>query len=177
MRSIFRPSNSGSGVTEGVEFIWCVYGREPKIHEIWCLGSDSVTREVHPTAKIDVGAGTVGKFTTNYLAENGCRIPIIGQLSIKGSVKLFGIPNFPETVDCGLLITCKIPLWPLVGGDANTSYQNLGVTTVGPYSNSVVAWVSTVSACPYFMPRSPENLRISTRRVCDDLCCLRRLKL
>ena len=32
------------------------------MHEIWRLGSDSVTCEVHPTAQVDVGAGVMGQF-------------------------------------------------------------------------------------------------------------------
>ena len=62
------------------------------MQDIWCLGSNGITREFHPTDQIDVGAGTVGQFTTNYLAENGRRIPVIGQVSINGSIKLSGIP-------------------------------------------------------------------------------------
>ena len=36
----------------------------------------------------------MGEFTTNYLAESGHRIPIIGKISINGSVQFLGIPDF-----------------------------------------------------------------------------------
>ena len=62
------------------------------MYEIWCLSYDDVTREVHPTARIDFGAETVGQFATQYFSENGSRIPIIGRNSINGSVKILGIP-------------------------------------------------------------------------------------
>ena len=94
MGSICQISDSVCGGNKDVEFIQCVDGREPQINEMWCLGSDSVTREIHPTVQVEVGDGTVGQFTTNYLAENGRRIPIIGQLSINRIVKLLGIPDF-----------------------------------------------------------------------------------
>ena len=61
---------------------------------MWCFGLDNVTHEIHPIAQVEVGAGTVGEFTKNYLAKNGRRILIIGQLSINGSVLFLGIPDF-----------------------------------------------------------------------------------
>ena len=67
------------------------------MHEIWCLSSDRITREVHPTAQLDVSAGVIGQFLSDYLAENGRRIPILGQISINGSVEYLGIPDFHRT--------------------------------------------------------------------------------
>ena len=115
IRSISRPSDSGSRGTKDVEFIRCGDGQEPQIHKMWCLGSDNITRKIHPTAQVEVGAGTVGRFTTNYLAKNGRIIPIIRKLSINGCVQILVISNFSEIVDCCLLKTRKLPLCPLVG--------------------------------------------------------------
>ena len=53
-----------SGGKKGVEFIQYVDDQEPQMHKIWCLISDGVTCEVHPTAQIDVGAETFGQFVT-----------------------------------------------------------------------------------------------------------------
>ena len=100
MIPIHQPSEYGSRGTKSVEFIQCFDGREPQVHKIWCLGSDGVTCEVHPTAQIDVGAETVGQLSNQYFAENERRIPVIGQISIKGSVKLLGIPD--DAWGCGL---------------------------------------------------------------------------
>ena len=77
MGYIRRSSDSGSGGTEDTKFVQCVDGGETQIHKLWCLGLDNITQEVHLTERVEVGAGTVGEFTTNYLAENGRRIPII----------------------------------------------------------------------------------------------------
>ena len=57
------------------------------MHEIWCLNSYGITREVHPTAQVNAGAVIVEQFSSNYLAGNGRRIPIIGLISINGSHK------------------------------------------------------------------------------------------
>ena len=62
---IDSPSNSGSRDTEGPEFIRCVDGREPQIHEVWDFGFDGITQEVLPTAQVDIGAGFMGDFSSD----------------------------------------------------------------------------------------------------------------
>ena len=91
---IYQPPGSGVRGTKGPGFVRFIYGWHIHMHEIWCLSSNGITREVHPTAQVDVGAGVVGQFLYDYLALNGHIIPIIGQISINGSVELLGIPNF-----------------------------------------------------------------------------------
>ena len=86
--------DSSSGSTKDVEFIRYIDGQDPQINEMWCLGSDGVTREIHPKAQVEVDAGTVVQFKTNYLYGNGRIIPMVGQLSINGSVQLLDIPDF-----------------------------------------------------------------------------------
>ena len=95
--SIYRPSKSGSGGTKGPEFIRCVEGQDPQMHEIWCFGSDGITREFHPTAQLYFGDGVVGQLWSDYLAENRRRIPILIQISINGIVEILGIPDFHRT--------------------------------------------------------------------------------
>ena len=58
--SMCHQTNSGSGEEDGPEFIRCVDGRQPQIHEVWNFGKDNVMREVHLTARVDVGAGFIG---------------------------------------------------------------------------------------------------------------------
>ena len=93
MGSILRPSNPGNGSTEDTTFIQFVDGRDPQIHELWCLGLENISRKVHPTAQVEVVDITFGEFVTNYLAENGLRIHIIGQLSVNDSVYFLGVRN------------------------------------------------------------------------------------
>ena len=106
MGSIRCPSNPGSRGTEDTKLIQCVDGWEPQIHKIRCLSLDNITQEVHPKARVEVVAGTVGEFTTNYLYENRRRILIIGQLSINGIVKFLGIPGFSRRSGCCFFPNC-----------------------------------------------------------------------
>ena len=95
--SIGWPSNSGSGNTEGPEFIQCVDGREPQIHEVCDFGDDGIMCEVHPTLQVDFGAVVVGEFASNYLTESGRRIPIFGRICINGSVEYLDVPDLHRT--------------------------------------------------------------------------------
>ena len=106
MGSIRRPSDSGSKSTEATAFIKCFDGREPQIHELWCLGLDGIIRKVCPTALVEVTTGTVGDFLTDYLAENGRRIHTIGKLSVNVSVQFLGMPD--QDGRSWLLFICNI---------------------------------------------------------------------
>ena len=86
MGSIYWTSDPVIGGTDDTKFIHCVDGQVPQIHELWFLQLDNITQTVHPTTQVEVGAGTVGEFTTNYLSENGHIIPIIRKLSINRNV-------------------------------------------------------------------------------------------
>ena len=87
MGDISRPSNYGCGGPENGFFIQCVNGREPQIQELWCWDIYRICREVHPTARVDLLAGTVRQFFTEFLFKNGRRNWIIVEFSINGSVK------------------------------------------------------------------------------------------
>ena len=93
MGSIRQPLNPSSGSTKETAFIQCIDGQDPHIHVLWCLGLDKTSREVLPAEQVEVIAGTVGEFVTNYPSENGCRIQIIGQISVKDSVQFLGVPG------------------------------------------------------------------------------------
>ena len=122
-----------------VEFIRCIDGWDPQIHEVWCLGSGSVTCEIHLTEKVEVGDGTVRQFTTNYLAENGRIIPIIGQLSINRSVELLGIPKFSRKSGLLFIENLKSLTVTTVWGHDDTFNHNWGVSPGGPYRNVKVS--------------------------------------
>ena len=109
MGSISGPSYPGSGGTEDAKFIRCIEGWEPQIHKLWCLCLENITREVHAIAQVEVGAGPVREFTTNYPAENRRRIPTIGQLSINGSVQFWGIPDFVRGIGLSFIPNMQVP--------------------------------------------------------------------
>ena len=131
--SIRQPFNSGSGADDGLEFIYCVGGQQPEIHEVWTFGDDVITPEVHPFARVDVGAFIRDCFGTNYFAENGRRVPIFRRKSINGSVKWLGVPSFlrndgPPWDDN---ILCPSLCWGVRGTYENGIWiVNLAVTTV-----------------------------------------------
>ena len=124
MGPICRPSYSGSRGTEVVEFIQCVDGQDAQMHKIWCIYSDGVTREVQLKAQIDIGVETFGHFLTQYFAQSVRRIPVISQISINGSVKLWGIPAYAWV--CGLMFieNAKAPTLSNGWGVRDTSNQN-----------------------------------------------------
>ena len=74
MGFIRRPSYYYRRSTEATALIQCVDGREPQIHDLLYLGLYVISREVCTTSQVEVTAGTVREFVTDYLSENGPRI-------------------------------------------------------------------------------------------------------
>ena len=101
------------------------------MHEVWDFGDDVITCEVRPTAQVDVGAGVVGQFLSNYFTENGHIIPILSQKFINGSVECLGITKFHRN---GGLFWDDNLLDPhhSWGEGGTTTNQNWGVQPVGP---------------------------------------------
>ena len=99
LKSVIGPTNRAGGFTDhsdwlassgsndGLEFIRCVGGQQPQIHELWSFAKDRITREVHTFARIDVGDFSGDWLQTNYATEIGCRVAIYGRKSINGSIK------------------------------------------------------------------------------------------
>ena len=89
---IRQPSRSGSGDEYGLEFIRCVGGRYPQIHELWSFAEYGITREKHPFERIYVSDFSGDCFHTAYATEIGRRVIIYGRESINGNVKWHGVP-------------------------------------------------------------------------------------
>ena len=118
------------------------------MHKIYCLGYDGITCELHPTAQVYVGAGSVGQLFSDYLAENGRRIFILGQIPINGSVKFLGIFNFHRTSGPFLLRISELPMIPQAG------YTVVTPIRTGPLSQGTlpqrlrrVAWCRPWPSC------------------------------
>ena len=173
MGYICRPLDYGIGSTEANNFIQCVDDQEPQIHELWCLVLDKIICEVHPTAQVEVTAGTVGEFETDYLAENGRRIQIIGQISVNDSVQFLGVPN--QGGGSGLALICNLQAhveatgW----GSGNYSNQDWGGSIFDAHSMTDVAWGASVNPRLAYFPRSPVNPRVSQSRVHNKFLCRR----
>ena len=152
--AIRRPSNYGSEDEDGPEFIRCVDGQEPQIHKVWTFGEDGITREVHSTAQVDVGAGFVGEFVTNYLAPSWRKIHMFGVNYVNGSVLWLGVPatlstnGFPWTDN----ILATSPDW---GTGVTATNPNWEIQHGGPYDSFSVPWSGPVCAIPVYNCRSP----------------------
>ena len=84
---------SGRGGKNGVWFTRCVDGREPEIHELWTFAKDR-TREVHPFAWIKIIDDFTGEtFHTDFLSVKGCRVDLLYQISVNGSVERLDVPR------------------------------------------------------------------------------------
>ena len=155
--SISRPSDSGNGGAEVPELIQFVDGQEPQIHKFWDFGDDGVTREVHPTSQVDVGAGVVGEFATNYLTESGRRIPIFGRIYINGSVEWLGVTAANILAPCSILVDCD-----------TTTNQNWVSQPGGPSGSFLVSCNCLVCVLPVYLRKILENMRAAAHRVRDD---------
>ena len=114
-------SHSGCGVADISKFIRCVDGREPEVNEVWILGEDGVTPEVHPTAQVDIDAGVVCKFATNYLNENGFETSIFCKKIMNGSFEFISIPDPLRTKVTYWInnLLVPIPAWGVGGTVTN----------------------------------------------------------
>ena len=181
---IWRPSDSGIVASDTGSFIQWVDSREPMIHKMVWHGIDRICCEFHPTSRIEIPAGTVGEFFTEYLSENGQRNWIFGVLSINGSVQLIRISDIwgsglsyvsntraPE-VTSGLGIN----------GSANSTgswsasyinHINPGSSIInggwdGGPTNFIIKWGHSVNASIDDSPLSPIYLLVVWRHVHDD---------
>ena len=165
--SISRPSDYGSGDAEVPEFIRCEEGREPQIHEVWDFGEDGVTREIHPTAQVDVSAGVFGEFATNCLTESWRRIPIFGRIFINGNVEYLGIPDFHRTVDPAWTAYILSPRSSWGEGDTTTN-KNWGSQLGGDSGSVAVPWNCPVCVLPVYRRRVLESMRSAAHCVRDN---------
>ena len=64
MGDIRQPFDSSGGDLDPGAFLWCLDGREPMIHELWCHRIYGLCHNFNPTENIDIPAGTTGEFVT-----------------------------------------------------------------------------------------------------------------
>ena len=130
---------------------------------------DSITHEYHPTEWVDIGAGVVGQFSSNYLTENGRIIPILSQICINGSVEYLVISDFHRTDG---------PMWVDNLLATRSSWGDGTPNQKWPLSqprNVSVPWNGAVPAPPGYMPAwSPDNMCAAAHRIHDEWLCGRR---
>ena len=157
MGTIRRPQDYVSGGTEATSFIQCVGGREPQIHEFWCLDLEGISRKFHPTARVEVTAGTAGEFLTNHLSENGRRIDIIWRVSVNDSVQFLGFSD--QSGGRGLTFICNLLDCVEAIGQGSGKYSNWGWVGRLNGANSIknFSWGASVNSCPAYLPQSHVN--------------------
>ena len=143
-------------------------GKDPQIHEVWTFGEDGVTREVHPTAQVDFGAGIVRDFTTNYLTGIWRRFPMFVKIYINGSVEWLGIPDFHRTDGLAWTAIILDPR-PSLGDGGYTTNTNWGSQYGGVSGSVAVPWNFPVRVLPVYRHRILQNTRAAARRVREDL--------
>ena len=168
VEAICQPSDSVSGDDDRLEFIRCVGGRQPKINEICTFSDDGITPEVHPTARVDIGAFFGDFFFNNYLTENGRRGPMFGRNLINGSFEWMCVPEFLSTN--GPPWTANILAPYADWGRGGTSTRQYLISGSGGYSDSVhINWNRPYRNLPIYHRRVFENTRRTGRRTCDNL--------
>ena len=116
-----------------------------------------ICHKVHPKAHVEVPAGTIREFVTDYLYENGHEILIIGKASVNDSVHFLRLSDqawvsgFPFIAN--LLAHVEFTGW----GSSNNSNENWGEQF--NYANSITnaAWGASVNACTAYLLQIPVN--------------------
>ena len=130
--------------------------------------------EFNLTARVYVSTVVVGQLSYDCFTESGCRIPILGIISINGSVEWLGIPDFHIT--SGPFWTANILAPSYSWGDGGTkTNKNWGIKPGVPYGSVAFPWSRRVPVCLDYVPRSPGNMCTAARRVRDYHLQSRRL--
>ena len=124
---------------------------------MWCLCLDGIYWGFHPTARVEVLSGIAGEFVTKYLAENGRRILIIGQLSVNDSVQFLGL--YDQAWGSGLPFIANLldHVGSTAWGSSNNSNDNWGVQINDTNSIIFFVWDASVNSRPVYLSRSPVN--------------------
>ena len=163
-----RRANSGSGDKDGIGFIRCVDGQQPQIDEVWTFGEDSVTSEVHLTARVDVGSGFVGEFATDYLTPNWRRVPMFGRNSINESVEWIGVPDFLSKYGPSSTLNLLDP-YDSWGDRGSSTNPNWGSSSGGHSDVVSILWNRPARVLSVYHRRIFENTRSAARCACDDI--------
>ena len=141
-------------------------GQEPQIHEVWTFGEDGITREVHPIAQVDVGAGFFEKFATDYLTESWRRVPMFGGNSINGSVEWLGVTEFLRT-DRPPWTANILATHPSLGDEGSTTNSKWVIQYGGASVSVSILWNFPVRVLQVYHHRISENMRAAVCRFCE----------
>ena len=129
------PSESGCRDDDGPQFVCCVDGRHPKVHNFWIFREGRVTPKVHLSTRVDIGIFVGDYFANNCLTPTWCRVPMFRRKLIDGSVRWLGFPSFLRNDGLPWTLNILAPYADWVGRGSSTS-QNLSSGSV-VYSDSI----------------------------------------
>ena len=115
----------------------------------------------------------MGEFTNNYLAENGRKITIAGELFINNSVQFLGLPDFVRGSRLLFHPNLQATADPTVWGKCGTSNQNWGGIRFGPFSQTSVAWGASVDPRLAYLTQSLIKPHAAARRIRGIFLCRR----
>ena len=170
---IQSPSDSSSGDPDPSIFIQCVNGREPMVDELWFHGLDGLSRDVHPTARVELPTGDVREFIIDYLTPDRRRNIIIGKCSVNGSLQFTG---FPEIWDSGLPYISNDELPDATRGWGRNGTDRNSFTAAIKIPGFTGNWGSTINAIPDNSPRSPVCYLVVHSRNRNNFLYCRRLE-
>ena len=126
-------------------------------------------REVHPTARLDVGSGFVGEcFDTDYLTISWRRVPMFGRNSINGSIEWLDVPNFLSTDGPPWTANTWAP--HISGGNQESSTNPDWDSCSGENFDSVsIPWNRPVRVLPIYYWKVFQNTRSAVRCVRGNL--------
>ena len=136
------------------------------------MGLDRICHKIHPTARVEIRDETVGEFVTNYLAENGRRIAIIGKISVNVSFQFFGLSyqdwgsGFPYITN--LLDQVEATGW---GISKNPNQIWGGFKNANRIINS--AWGASIDASSNNSPQSPGRPHAARCRIHNNFLHIR----
>ena len=166
--SMHCRASSVRGGKDVPKFIRCVEGRQPKINEVCTFGENGVTLKVHPTSRVDVSAGFVGNFATNFLTPTWRRIPMFGRSYIDGSVKWLRVPNFlrNDITPWNLNLLAPYACWGYIGSSTS---PNLGSGSGGYFDSISINWNFTARVLPVYHRRIFESTHSAACCARDDI--------
>ena len=113
-RAIRQPSGSGSGDDDGIEFIRCVGGKQPKIHEVWRLETTELRPKSIPQRELTSALSLATVLRPITLLEIGVRCHCSEENQLMKVFNEWAILTFSGTMHLlGLSISWRLVL---IGG-------------------------------------------------------------
>ena len=90
---VFVRYPGSNAAASSIKYIVCLNGRVPERYVVWNMNAQGV-REVHPISQFNIfDAFAEDNFRSTFFNSRRCRIPLIGRISVNGSVKFIRLAD------------------------------------------------------------------------------------